>query len=142
MVILDTDVLTIVQRGRGPEYARLVQRLDGCGDEAVAVTIVSFEYQMRSWLAYIARARKDQQDIVGYVRLRALLDDFQTRPILDYDAAAAGEYRRLRKAKIRIGAMDLKIAAIILVHDALLISRNLADFAKVPGLRVEDWTAT
>jgi tRNA(fMet)-specific endonuclease VapC len=36
--------------------------------------------------------------------------------------------------------MDLKIAAIVLTHNALLISRNLKDFRKVPGLKVEDWT--
>jgi tRNA(fMet)-specific endonuclease VapC len=47
---------------------------------------------------------------------------------------------RLRQAGIRIGTMDLKIAAIALTHDAMLLSRNLSDFKKVPGLRVEDWT--
>ena len=35
--------------------------------------------------------------------------------------------------------IDLKIAAICLVHDALLLTRNLVDFEKVPGLRVENW---
>ena len=35
--------------------------------------------------------------------------------------------------------MDLKIAAIALSHAALLLSRNLVDFTRVPGLRVENW---
>ena len=39
----------------------------------------------------------------------------------------------------RIGTLDLKIAAIAISHDALLLTRNLVDFAKVPGLRVENW---
>ncbi len=34
---------------------------------------------------------------------------------------------------------DLKIAAITLNHDAILLSRNLKDFEQVPGLKVEDW---
>ena len=42
--------------------------------------------------------------------------------------------------RVRIGTMDLKIAAIVLAHDATLLSRNLSDFRKVPGLKVEDWT--
>ena len=35
--------------------------------------------------------------------------------------------------------MDLKIASICLVRDGLLLTRNLSDFEKVPGLRVENW---
>ncbi len=41
--------------------------------------------------------------------------------------------------RIRISTMDLKIATIGLVNDALLLSANLRDFQQVPGLRVEDW---
>jgi tRNA(fMet)-specific endonuclease VapC len=36
--------------------------------------------------------------------------------------------------------MDLKIAAIALANDATLLTRNLSDFRKIPGLRIEDWT--
>jgi tRNA(fMet)-specific endonuclease VapC len=43
--------------------------------------------------------------------------------------------------KIRIGTMDLRIAAIALTHGATLLSRNLVDFKRVPELEVEDWTA-
>lgn len=35
--------------------------------------------------------------------------------------------------------MDLKIASIAISHDAMLLSRNLRDFRKVPGLNVENW---
>lgn len=37
--------------------------------------------------------------------------------------------------------MDLRIAAVALTNDATLITGNLSDFRRVPGLRVEDWTA-
>ncbi len=139
MVILDTDVLTIIQRRRGIEYTRLVRRLNQVEDEVV-VTIVSFEEQMRGWLSYIARAKNDAQEVEGYARLRGLLEDFQTRPVLDYDTKATIAFQELISQKIRIGTMDLKIAAIALSHDALLITRNVRDFEKVSGLSVEDWT--
>jgi tRNA(fMet)-specific endonuclease VapC len=104
------------------------------------VSIVSFEEQMRGWLAFIARTKSSDQNVVAYGKLHALVEDFSTRPILDFDRPAAAEFEELRRAKVRVGAMDLKIAAIVLANDALLLSRNLADFRKVPALRVEDWT--
>lgn len=76
-----------------------------------------------------------------YHRLHKHLDDFKEHPVLDFGASAFLLVQQLLKSKIRIGTMDLRIAAIALTHDATLISRNLADFRKVPGLRVEDWTA-
>jgi len=36
--------------------------------------------------------------------------------------------------------MDLKLASIVLLRNATLLSRNLGDFRKVPGLKVEDWS--
>jgi tRNA(fMet)-specific endonuclease VapC len=140
VVILDTDTLSIIQRGRGPEYENLATRLDAVTEEVV-VSIISFEEQMRGWLAFIARANPVEQQIVAYAKLHALLDDFITRPIVDFDDVSAAEFERLRSSKVRIGTMDLKIAAIALAHNALLLSRNLTDFRKVPDLRVDDWTA-
>ena len=35
--------------------------------------------------------------------------------------------------------MDLKIASIALVHDALFITANLRDYSLVPNLRRENW---
>jgi tRNA(fMet)-specific endonuclease VapC len=116
-----------------------VEQLDAADDE-VAVCIVSFEEQMRGWLAYIAKSRSLDQQIGGYARLHAMLDDFNTRPVLDFDQRAAAEFERLNRLKLRIGTMDLKVAAIALANDALLLSKNLIDFRKVPGLRVKDWT--
>ena len=81
------------------------------------------------------------QEIEAYRRLNRNLEDFRTLDVLDFDEEAAAEFQRLRRMKIRIGTMDLKIAAIALVQDATLLSRNLGDFRKVPGLKVEDWTS-
>ena len=141
MIVLDTDVLSIVQQARGQTYDRLAHRLDAAAAGGVYVSIVSLEEQMRGWLAYIARAKRIADEVLAYERLQAFLDDYRLRPILPFDDQAAALFQGLRKRKCRIGAMDLKIAAIVLAHDATLLSRNLSDFRRVPGLRVEDWTA-
>jgi tRNA(fMet)-specific endonuclease VapC len=70
VIILDTDVLSFVQRGTGREYETLAERLDSL-DEDVAVSIVSFEEQMRGWLAFIARTRSSVQETGAYAKLYA-----------------------------------------------------------------------
>lgn len=59
--------------------------------------------------------------------------------VLDFDAWAEAEYRRQRKSGVRIGTLDLRIASIVLVQNATLLTANAKDFSQVPGLRFEDW---
>lgn len=76
---------------------------------------------------------------MAYRQLHALFAFFGSIPVVDFDTAAAARLVQLRRSRVRLGAMDLKIAAIGLAQEAVLLSRNLADFRRVPGLRVEDW---
>jgi tRNA(fMet)-specific endonuclease VapC len=137
--LLDTDHLSIADQDT-IEGFNLGRRLARVPAESIAVTIVTYEEQMRGWLAYIARARTLAQQVDAYRRLRDFVERFRRIPLVDFDAAAAAEFERLRQARLRIGTMDLRIAAIALANDATLLSRNLSDFGRVPRLRVEDWT--
>ena len=38
-----------------------------------------------------------------------------------------------------IGPYDLQIAAIALAHDLTVVTHNTREFARVPGLKLEDW---
>ena len=58
---------------------------------------------------------------------------------MPFDELAANQFAGLRRQRIRIGAMDLKIASIALVNDALLVTANLRDYSRVPELRCENW---
>lgn len=141
ILILDTDYLTLVQRQTEPAHSRLRARLDAFPQKDVCTTIVSFEEQMRGWLSTIARSKNRSQEIAAYQRLLNLLAFFSSIPVLPYDDRAAEHFAEFRRLRLRVGAMDLKIAAIALSHNALLLSRNLKDFSRVPSLRVEDWIA-
>jgi tRNA(fMet)-specific endonuclease VapC len=88
MLVLDTDLLTLIQVGKGDDYQRLAVRPEAAAaDQDVCVTIISFEEQMRGWLAQIAKARGDKQT-AAYARLHNLLLDYCPRRILDFNAAA------------------------------------------------------
>ncbi len=141
MFILDTDHLSLVVFPDSEVAAKIVDRLAAMHVWRATTTIVTYEEQTRGWLAHIARAKGPPQEIEAYQRLHRNLMDFCALEVLDFDEEAAAELQRLRRMKIRIGTMDLKIAAITLVHGATLLSRNLVDFKKVPGLDVEDWTS-
>jgi len=140
MVILDTDHLSIFDQDT-IEGFNLGRRLAVLPEAEVAVTIITYEEQMRGWLAYVARANTPDRQIEAYRKLRLHIERFRRIPLLDYDAKAAAEFERLRQARVRIGTMDLKIASIALVNNAILLTRNLADFTQVPDLRAEDWSA-
>jgi tRNA(fMet)-specific endonuclease VapC len=141
LIILDTDIISLLDRKSGEASERLLRRLTaGPDDERVCATIISFEEHMRGWLAQIAAARKPDAQVIAYTRLHRLLREYQLRDVLPYDDAAAAIYTSLQRRRIRIGTMDLRIGAIALAHGALLVSRNLGDFKQIPHLRVEDWT--
>ena len=141
MIILDTDIISLLDRKTGEAFENFVRRFAAVpDDERVCATIISFEEHMRGWLAQIAAAWKPEAQVLAYARLQRLLWEYQSRDTLPYDDAAAVTFARLHRNRIRIGTMDLRIGAIALTYDALLISRNLRDFKRVPNLRVEDWT--
>jgi tRNA(fMet)-specific endonuclease VapC len=137
MVVLDTDHVTFLERGRGQEFLRLRDRLAHISPSDRMTTIISYEEQTRGWLAYVARARTMSQQIDAYRKLNHHLDI----NVLEFDDRAAAEFQRLRKLRFRVGTMDLKIAAIAISREGKLLSRNLVDFQQIPGLDVEVWTS-
>lgn len=140
ILILDTDHLTVIERGAEPGYSNLLARLKSFSEADVRTTIVSFEEQMRGWLSLISRAKNKKQEISAYERLHSLLMFFSQIPVMKYDGEAAEEFSRLRHLRLRVGPMDLKIASIAISNNAVLLSRNLKDFTRVPILDVYDWT--
>jgi tRNA(fMet)-specific endonuclease VapC len=139
MIVLDTDHISILQHADSEIATALQERLVHSPDSDVATTAITVEEQTRSWLSLIRRCADARRQVVYYDRFVATLRFFAKWRVVPFDDAAALRFQELRSARIRVGSTDLKIAAICLVNDATLLSRNLADFALVPGLQVEDW---
>ena len=138
MIVLDTDHLTVYAFPESDRHQLLSARIRS-SDEEFGTTIVCVEEQLRGWLAAISRKHDPSDQVDVYQRLGELFRFFGAWIILPFDARAAGLFKKLRRQRVRIGSQDLKIGAIALTFDALLLSANLQDFCKIPGLRVENW---
>jgi tRNA(fMet)-specific endonuclease VapC len=139
MYILDTDHLSLIQRNR-EDGKRILSRLATIEAAEVAVTIITYEEQVRGRLSLLAKAKTLDEQTLAYQGLQQLATDYCSITIISFNRAAASEYQRLRTAYPRLGSMDLKIAAIALTNDAILLTRNQSDFDQIATLRVEDWS--
>ena len=140
MIILDTDCLSLLERKRGDAFLTLFDNLSKFPPDEISTTIVSFDEQMRGWMAIVAKARTTELLIDAYGDLDSFLDAFRNMPVIAFDQDAGKVFDELKMQKIRVGTMDLRIAAIAISRNAILVSRNLVDFERIPGLTVEDWT--
>jgi tRNA(fMet)-specific endonuclease VapC len=140
MIVLDTDHLSVLERG-GAQSLPLQLRLSRIQANEIVTTIVNYEEQMRGWLARASRAKTLDQLTESYNRLQIHIETFVGIPILPFNAESAAHLERLYAAGIRIGTMDRRIAAIALAHNATLLTRNLTDFEAITALVCEDWTA-
>ena len=137
MVVLDTNHYTEFERGT--ERGVLLRARMLASTEEKALAIAGIEESLRGWLAEINRRSDLDGQILPYAKLQRQVESLGNWTILSWDAEAAARFRACRAQGIRIGTMDLKIACICQAHDATLLTRNARDFARVPGLRFENW---
>lgn len=137
MVVLNTNHVSELTY-RTAAGLRLLQKLDAAGRD-VAVSAVTVEESLRGWLAQIRRRTDPRSQIAAYQRLIRQVEVFASWLVLPWDDDGVDRFDSLKSLRQQVGTQDLKIACICLAHDATLLTRNLADFKPVPGLRVENW---
>jgi tRNA(fMet)-specific endonuclease VapC len=137
MIVLDTDHLTKLGYGT-PPGRRLAGRIDRSSLEDV-ITIITVHEQMRGSMARLAGARSVEDQVLAYAGLAERMQLLSKFNHLPFDREAAALFLKLRKQGVRIGTMDLRIACIVMEHDAILLTRNTQDFEKVPGLKFANW---
>jgi tRNA(fMet)-specific endonuclease VapC len=141
MYILDTDLVSLLERGNSKSSQVLRDRVLALPADQIATTVITYEEQMRGWLSFLARSRTLSAQVDAYRRLSRQIHYYGKSIVLPFDEAAAVTFQHLKAGRIRIGTMDLKIASIALSQKATLLSRNLRDFNLVPGLDVQDWSS-
>jgi tRNA(fMet)-specific endonuclease VapC len=135
MICLDTNIATYVINRRVPVVRlRLAEQLR-LATEIGLPAIALFE------LRY-SHARSNRQAESDRLLAEFLAPGIAVLPFDTEDAAHAGDIRAYLETKgTPIGADDCLIAAQARRRGATLVTANLRDFARVPGLMVMDWVA-
>ncbi len=110
MMVLDTDHFSEFIKGDDSVTGlRFSRRLMQSG-ETFCTTIITYEEQLRGWLAEIHRTKNVTWQQEAYLDLRRVLDSFSDWEVCDWSLKAAERFRQFRSNGILIGSMDLKIA--------------------------------
>jgi tRNA(fMet)-specific endonuclease VapC len=135
--ILDTDHVTLAQY----QHPNILQKARLVGGSGIFVTTVTLEEQLRGRLAAIGRAAtKPDRLAIAHYNLQRTLVYFCSANLLVFDDAAYSYYQTLLQQRVRVGTQDLRIAAIALAQQKVVVTPNQKDFSKVPGLITEDWS--
>jgi tRNA(fMet)-specific endonuclease VapC len=136
LFVLDTDILTLFERGNAVVTARIVEH----ASKEIAISVVTVEEQLSGWYAQLRKARDPERIAWAYRHLAASIRFLSGVRILDYDVAAVQRYDELKRLRLKVRKMDLQIAATVLQHSGVIVTRNVRDFQRIPGLQIEDWS--
>jgi tRNA(fMet)-specific endonuclease VapC len=135
MISLDTIAVVAAINQRVPKVrARLEQALmDGVVVGIPAIVLYELWYGIK-------KSVRPEENIARLSTFLAL--DVTPWPFDAEDAREAGEIRAtLERSGTPIGPYDILIAAQARRRGALLVTANKREFARVPGLKTEDWAA-
>lgn len=137
LFILDTDTLSLYQRNHPAVLAAVAAH----ATDVLALATVTIEEQIGGWSKIARAARTPQQHENASHLLAALAPTWGRFTLLPMTVAALARYEQLTKARLNVKGNDLRIAAVALEQSAVVVTRNLRDFGRVNGLRLEDWSA-
>ncbi len=135
LLVLDTDILSLYRRGQ----PLIVQRMFQQSLNTLATTAITVEEQLTGWFTLLRKQKSREQLARAYRNLVETVLELNQFRLLSFTEEAIDRFEILRSQKLGVRANDLRIAAIALVNGATVVTRNVADFGRVPGLLVENW---
>jgi len=129
LYLLDTSILShLVRQPQGP----VAERIAFVGESNVLTSvIVACELRYGAAKRGSRRLTRQVEAVLGALTIRALESDVE-RVYVSIRVA-------LEKRGTPIGAHDMLIAAHARAIDAVCVTDNIAEFKRVPALKVENW---
>lgn len=133
--LLDTNAIIALLKNEPAIFRKRLRR--AVSRQAVIAVSSIVLHELWYGVARSARRRGNAE------RLRAFLSGgIEVTPFSEEDAQTAGDLRAtLEAVGTPIGPYDLLVAAQALGSGATLVTANVSEFARVPGLDWQDWTA-
>lgn len=129
LYLLDTNVVIAVLNDNNSKTAKRLLTLS-----PLAVGISSIVIHELFYGAYKSSRRESNLALVDALQFEVVAFDQE-------DAHKAGQLRAFLSAKgSPIGPFDTLIAGQALARNLILVTSNRTEFARVPDLRVEDWS--
>ena len=128
--LLDTNICIYIIKKRP---AQVLKRLMRQPIERVAISSITLS-ELEYGVEKSAHKDRNRLALAGFLSPLAIL------PYDDHAAAAYGKIRAyLEKEGVAIGPLDMLIGAQAMSHKNILVTNNDREFARVPGLNVENW---
>ncbi len=136
LYLLDTDHLSLYQTGHPQVVRKILLHLT----DRLAIAITTVEEQWSGWQRALHQARDDARRAEVSRRMARTVESWAGWLVLPLTLAAMGRHAALRRQRLNVGSNDLKIAAIALENNAIVVTRNRRDFSRVATLTCEDWS--
>ncbi len=130
MYLLDTNICIYAIKHR-PEA--VLDQIHAHMEDGLCISSVTLA-ELRHGIEKSAAPEKNEAALLRFLAILTVL------PFDDYVAIEYGKIRAHLEAQgMPIGPMDLLIAAHAKAEGATLVTNNVREFSRVPGLRIENW---
>ncbi len=134
--LLDTDTFSLFLQNDVSVLGNVVQHLT----DHIVISIITVQEIWDGWMTVIHRAKTSDRVSSAYLRLADTLNELRNWSVVTFPESAISSYSALKRLKLNVGSNDLKIAAIAIEIGATVVTRNLRDFTRIPGVVCEPWT--
>ncbi|MGL6074209.1 MAG: PIN domain-containing protein [Fimbriiglobus sp.] len=140
LFLLDTTTITHLRNNQSRVHTNEILHSDPDSGHVVAIASVNVEEVIGGWISFLQQARTVQQKVYGAERLNDSIQLLARFMLISETSTAIARFESLRKLKLNVGRNDLRLAALALELGAVVVSDNVRDFGRVPGLQWADWT--
>lgn len=129
--LLDTNICIVIIRKKSPLVLQKLTQQTITDMFLSTLTVAELQYGVHKSADLVKNQQALDQFLIPF-------------SLVDFDFQAAQEYGKIRAylegQGTPIGSIDLLLAAQAIAYNLIMVTNNVKEFSRVPGLQIEDWT--